>query len=289
MTPLEAGIAGTKEIFFAVISTTLTLAVVFLPLLFMGGLSGRLFREFGVTIAGAVLISALVALTLTPMLSVAPAEGAPRHGWLFRQDRAVLRGLERGYARGLARFLQRRWVALALLAAAARLDLRLAVRCVAARARADGRSRPDLGARHGVGGRRLRIHAALHGRAGARDGRAGARGASHDDAGARVPAAWPGVQGAVNTGFVRLFLKDKSERERSQAADRRRSAGLARTLHRRARQHHAGSQHRRAPRERNRRAIRRAGVDLRAAARRRCPTSSRRRARVRCSPSSTAI
>ncbi len=69
MAPREAGIAGTREIFLAVISTTITLAIVFLPLLFMGGLPGRLFREFGVTIAGAVIISALVALTLTPMLS----------------------------------------------------------------------------------------------------------------------------------------------------------------------------------------------------------------------------
>ncbi len=99
---MQAGIAGTKEIFMAVISTTITLAVVFLPLLFMGGLSGRLFREFGITIAGAVLISALVALTLTPMLSARLLKAHQGHGWLFRRTEPFFTRLEQGYARGLA-------------------------------------------------------------------------------------------------------------------------------------------------------------------------------------------
>ena len=90
MAPLEAGIAGTKEIFLAVVSTTITLAVVFLPLLFMGGLSGRLFREFGMTIAGAVLISAVVALTLTPMLSARLLKAHAGARLVVPQDRAVL-------------------------------------------------------------------------------------------------------------------------------------------------------------------------------------------------------
>jgi multidrug efflux pump len=94
-TPLDASIAGTKEIFFAIVSTTLTLAVVFLPLLFMGGLSGRLFREFGVTIAGAVLISALVALTLTPMLSSRLLRPNHGHGWLFLKTEPFFRALSR--------------------------------------------------------------------------------------------------------------------------------------------------------------------------------------------------
>ena len=92
--PLDASIAGTKEIFFAVVSTTLTLAVVFLPLLFMGGLSGRLFREFGVTIAGAVLISALVALTLTPMLSSRLLRASHGRGWLFLKTEPFFQALE---------------------------------------------------------------------------------------------------------------------------------------------------------------------------------------------------
>jgi multidrug efflux pump len=69
LNPIDAGLEGTKEIFFAVVATTVALAAVFLPIIFLEGVTGRLFREFGIVIAGAVIISAFVALTLTPMLS----------------------------------------------------------------------------------------------------------------------------------------------------------------------------------------------------------------------------
>jgi multidrug efflux pump len=69
MTPLEAGFKGANEIFFAIISTTITLVAVFIPIVFLEGMTGRLFREFSVVIAGSVIISSFVALTLTPMLS----------------------------------------------------------------------------------------------------------------------------------------------------------------------------------------------------------------------------
>ena len=69
MDPVEAGRKGSAEIFFAVISTTVALAAVFMPVIFLQGLTGRLFREFGIVVAGAVIISSFVALTLTPMLS----------------------------------------------------------------------------------------------------------------------------------------------------------------------------------------------------------------------------
>jgi len=106
--PLEAAIEGTREIYFAVIATTLALVAVFMPIVFLEGLSGRLFREFGIVVAGAVAISAFVALTLTPMLCrfllrVAPAAGEERVRLVTRY-RASLRG-----------FLARRWLALALL------------------------------------------------------------------------------------------------------------------------------------------------------------------------------
>ena len=68
MTPLEAALKGSREIYFAVISTTFALAAVFLPIIFLSGLTGRLFREFGITLAGCVLVSAFVALTLSPMM-----------------------------------------------------------------------------------------------------------------------------------------------------------------------------------------------------------------------------
>lgn len=69
MKPREAAIEGSKEIFFAIISTTITLVSVFFPIVFMEGMTGRLFREFSLVIGGSVLISAFVALTFTPMLS----------------------------------------------------------------------------------------------------------------------------------------------------------------------------------------------------------------------------
>jgi len=69
MPPMQAGIEGSKEIFFAVISTTITLTAVFLPIIFLEGLTGRLFREFGMVVAGTVIISTIVSLTLTPMMS----------------------------------------------------------------------------------------------------------------------------------------------------------------------------------------------------------------------------
>ena len=103
MAPLDAAIAGTNEVFMAVVSTTIALVVVFLPLLFMAGMSGRLFREFGMTIAGAVLISAVVALTLTPMLSSRLLQGAARvAAGCSSKTEPLFTALERGYGGALA-------------------------------------------------------------------------------------------------------------------------------------------------------------------------------------------
>jgi multidrug efflux pump len=212
--PLQAGIDGTKEIFVAVIATTITLAVVFLPLLFMGGLSGRLFREFGVTIAGAVLISAFVALTLTPMLSARLLRRHEKRGWLFTVTEPLFRGMESAYARGLAGFMRQKWLALVVLAGAGAViwfSLRALPRELA--------PLEDRG--------RIWVRATA------------AEGAGYeymqnfmDDVAKvvaeRVPesrivmtqvpgsAGVQGVQGSVNSGFVRVFLKDKDQRTRSQ-------------------------------------------------------------------------
>jgi multidrug efflux pump len=214
MAPMVAGIEGTKEIFTAVVSTTITLAVVFLPLLFMGGLSGRLFREFGVTIAGAVLISAVVALTLTPMLSSRMLKAHAGQGWLFRKTEPFFSGMESGYARGLANFLRMRWLAVGILAVAA-----VAIQFFL------GQLPRELSP--------LEDRARLWLRATA------AEGVSYDymqnfiddlakAAADRVPEARlmmtqvpgsggaQGVQGVINSGFVRVFLPDKQQRDRTQ-------------------------------------------------------------------------
>jgi len=104
---------GSKEIYFAVIATSITLAFVFLPIIFLQGFVGRLFREFGIVVAGAVLISAFVSLTLTPVLNVKMArKNAHDHGWFYRKTEPFFRWMENGYERSLRGFMKVRWVAL---------------------------------------------------------------------------------------------------------------------------------------------------------------------------------
>ncbi len=116
MSPLEAALKGSHEIYFAVISTTVALAAVFLPLIFLSGLSGRLFREFGITLAGCVLVSAFVALTLSPMMCrFLLKEHGARPNIFYRSTEPLFRMLAAGYRAGLASFLRRRWLALPIL------------------------------------------------------------------------------------------------------------------------------------------------------------------------------
>ncbi len=116
MKPREAGIEGAKEIFFAILSTTITLVAVFLPIVFMSGMTGRLFREFSLVIAGAVAISAFAALTLTPMLSTKILKRRERHNWLYRKTEPFFVWLNEIYRRSLSAFLRRRWMALVIVA-----------------------------------------------------------------------------------------------------------------------------------------------------------------------------
>ena len=112
----QAAIEGSKEIFFAVISTSITLAVVFLPVIFLEGFVGRLFREFGVTLAAAVLISALVSLTITPVLNVVLSRKSASHGKFYRKTEPFFTGMENGYERLLKGFLKVRWLAWGVIA-----------------------------------------------------------------------------------------------------------------------------------------------------------------------------
>ena len=107
----KAALEGSKEIFFAVISTSLTLAVVFLPVIFLEGFVGRLFREFGIVVAGAVLISAFVSLTITPVLNVYLTSKKAGNGWLYDKTEPFFTGMESGYKRILQGFMRVRWVA----------------------------------------------------------------------------------------------------------------------------------------------------------------------------------
>ena len=114
--PMEAAQKGAAEIFFAVVSTTIVLAAVFLPVLFLTGITGRLFREFGIVVAGSVLISAFVSLTLTPMMCSRLLLGGGQHSRFYRWSEPFFERLTAGYQRSLQTFLRRRWQAWVLVA-----------------------------------------------------------------------------------------------------------------------------------------------------------------------------
>ena len=116
MSPIEAARKGSDEIYFAVVSTTITLAAVFLPILFLGGITGKLFKEFAIVVAGSVLISAFVALTLSPMMSAYLLKGDAAQGWLYKKTEPWFEALNRGYEKSLHLFFRKRWLGFILLA-----------------------------------------------------------------------------------------------------------------------------------------------------------------------------
>jgi multidrug efflux pump len=118
MDPVRAAVAGTKEIYVAVIATTLALVAVFLPIIFQGGVVGALFREFGLTIAAAVVISSFAALTLTPMLSSKLLTRRETKPWLYRTTEPAFERLNAAYRRSLSAFLRVRWMAFAVMGVA---------------------------------------------------------------------------------------------------------------------------------------------------------------------------
>ena len=108
MKPKEAGIEGSKEIFFAVISTTITLVAVFFPIVFMEGTTGRLFREFSIVVSGSVIISSFAALTFTPMLATKLLVRRKEKNWFYRKTEPFFEGMNNGYSKLLDAFLRKR-------------------------------------------------------------------------------------------------------------------------------------------------------------------------------------
>ncbi|OXA88296.1 efflux RND transporter permease subunit [Flavobacterium hercynium] len=118
MSPIEAAIKGSNEIFYAVISISVTLAAVFLPVIFLEGFVGRLFREFGVVIGSAVLISAFVSLTLTPMLNAYLMKGGEqKKSKFYVKTEPFFERLNSGYAESLSRFIEKKWLSFPILIA----------------------------------------------------------------------------------------------------------------------------------------------------------------------------
>lgn len=115
MSPVEAAYKGSEEIFFAVVSTSVTLAAVFLPVIFLEGFVGRLFREFGVVLAGAVLISAFVSLSLTPMLNARLIRKNQKHSKFYELTEPFFVKMNNSYAGTLTAFMHNRWLAVILV------------------------------------------------------------------------------------------------------------------------------------------------------------------------------
>jgi multidrug efflux pump len=118
LTPLQAALKGSREIFFAVVATTVALAAVFMPVIFLQGITGRLFREFGVVIAGAVIISSFVALTLTPMLAAKILKRRARQPIFYRLTEPFFVWLTNSYRNTLNGFMRYRWLGFVIMALA---------------------------------------------------------------------------------------------------------------------------------------------------------------------------
>ncbi|MCB1956717.1 MAG: efflux RND transporter permease subunit, partial [Rhodocyclaceae bacterium] len=119
MPRVQAALQGAREIGFAVVAMTITLAAVYAPVAFMTGRTGKLFTEFALTLAGAVIVSGFVALTLSPMMCSVMLRHQPRHGWLYNAVETFFSGLSRGYRRALGFALRARWLVMLVFCAVA--------------------------------------------------------------------------------------------------------------------------------------------------------------------------
>lgn len=115
MDPEEASITGSKEIFFAVVSTTVTLVAIFFPIVFLEGMTGRLFREFSIVISGAVIISSFVALSFVPMLSSKLLKRKQKKNKFYDRTEVFFNGMNRFYDRVLRSFMHRKWIVLPII------------------------------------------------------------------------------------------------------------------------------------------------------------------------------
>lgn len=208
--PLEAAKKGSTEIYFAVISTTVSVVAVFLPVIFLQGLTGRLFREFGLVVASAVAISAFVSLTLTPMMSAKLLKRRAVQPWLYRKTEPFFNWLTASYAEALHGFMKRRWLAFVIIILSGVLIYFLGTSIPSELAPLEDRSEFRMQAQASEGAtfeymdgyvRELTdfIIEEVPEKAGL------------------VSVTAPGFGGSgVNSGFVRVILKDASQRDRTQ-------------------------------------------------------------------------
>lgn len=211
MEPREAAFKGSQEIFFAVVSTSITLAAVFLPVIFLEGFVGRLFREFGIVIAGAVLISAFVSLSLTPMLNAKLLRKNKGHTKFYIKTEPFFEWMNRSYENALKRFMSKRWIAIVVLVISTVLLFTIGGELQDELAPLDDRSfirmqvtAPEGSSYEYTDAFMTRLVQFISD--------------SVPEKRVALTVTAPGFSGsgAVNTGMVRLVFSEPSERERSQ-------------------------------------------------------------------------
>ncbi len=208
--PDTAARKGSTEIYFAVISTTVSVVAVFLPVIFLQGLTGRLFREFGLVVASAVAISAFVSLTLTPMMSAKILRRREVQPWLYRKTEPFFNALTQGYSSLLEGFMSRRWLGFVVIVAAVGLIVLLGKATPSELAPLEDRSEFRLQAQAQEGAtfeymdRYVKeLTQFISEEVPERNG--------------MVSVTAPGFGGnGVNSGFVRVILKDPKDRDRTQ-------------------------------------------------------------------------
>jgi multidrug efflux pump len=208
--PHEAAKKGSIEIYFAVISTTLSVVAVFLPVIFLQGLTGRLFREFGLVVASAVAISAFVSLTLTPMMCAKILKNRPVQPWLYRKTEPFFKALTDGYSRALHGFMHKRWLAFAIIIASGAIIYLLGTTIPQELAPMEDRSEYRLQAQAPEG-------ATFEYMDGYVEEITEFVKAESPEVIGRVSVTAPGFGSAgANTGFVRVILSPPQERTRTQ-------------------------------------------------------------------------
>ena len=224
MNPLQAGFKGSKEIFFAVIATTIALVAVFLPVMFLEGLTGRLFREFGVVLGGSVIISSFVALTLTPMLATRLLKGG-QHSWFYHRTEPFFQSLTGSYRSALAGFMRHRWVVFPIIAACFGLIWLFGTTVQSELAPLEDRSGVRMFATAPEGTTFKAMDAYM-------DRVIDLVRDSVPEVSAIISVTSPGfgASSSVNSGFMRIILSSPEERIRSQSQVARHLNGLIRNL-----------------------------------------------------------
>lgn len=209
--PKEAARKGSIEIYFAVISTTIAVVAVFLPVIFLEGLTGRLFREFGLVVASAVAISSFVSLTLTPMMSSKLLKKREVQPWLYRKTEPFFNKLTDAYSSALNVFMKRRWLAFVIIIASVGLIYVLIQTIPSELAPLEDRSEFRFMANAPEGATFEYMDTYVNG--------------MYEFVAEEVPEVLGvlsitspsfGGGGAANSGFLKVMLKDPSQRDRTQ-------------------------------------------------------------------------